>query len=387
MKGHRRTKALRLGLFIGVFLAMLSILVGAGWYIIRDATSLGKADSALGGSIDISSLEKTLLGLYLSLRGAEIEQPVGESAGLIPFTIQPGETAASIAPRLEQQGLIRDAELFRLLVRYRGVDNQLQAGEYELSPAMNMEEIINYLTQGRTKAIKLAVIEGWRSEEIAELAVESGLGSRDEFMDLVRLGEYNHTFLQGRPLGSPPSLEGFLFPDTYLLPTDASPADLIREMLNTFDKRLTPAMREQAKLRGMTIYEVVTLASIVEREAAIPQERPIIASVYLNRLKQGMYLQADPTVQYALGFQEEQGTWWRKLSEEDLEINSLYNTYKYAGLPPGPICNPGLASLEAILQPAETEYLYFVRNDLKGDGSHVFAKTFAEHLANMQKYR
>lgn len=387
MKGHRRTETLRLGLFIGVLFSMLLVLAGGGWYIVREATSLGEGSSAPSGTIDISSLERALLGLYLSFRGAEIEQPAGESMESAPFTIQPGQTAATIASRLDRKGLIRDAGLFRLLVRYRGVDNQLQAGEYELSPGMNMDEIIRHLTQGRTKAIRLTVIEGWRTEEIAGLVAERRLGSRDEFMSLVRLGEYDYAFLQDRPPGDSSSLEGFLFPDTYLLSTDVSASDLIREMLDTFDERFTPATRQQTKRQGMTIYEVVTLASIVEREAAIPQERPIIASVFLNRLKKGMHLQADPTVQYALGFHEEQETWWRKLHEEDLEIDSPYNTYKFAGLPPGPICNPGLASLEAVLKPAETEYLYFVRNDLKGDGSHVFAKTFTEHLVNMQKYR
>ena len=157
-------------------------------------------------------------------------------------------------------------------------------------------------------------------------------------------------------------------------------------MLANFDRRFTPEMRQMAAERRMTIYQVVTLASIVEREAVIAEERPIIAGVFLNRLAKGMTLDACPTVQYALGYQEETGQWWKTpLSLEELDqVNSPYNTYLHPGLPPGPICNPGLASILAVLQPAETDYLYFLA---KGDGSHAFAKTFEEHLQNRQRYQ
>lgn len=138
----------------------------------------------------------------------------------------------------------------------------------------------------------------------------------------------------------------------------------------------------------MSVYQAVTLASIVEREAVIPDERPLIASVFLNRLRKGMYLNADPTVQYALGYQKQGHTWWKRpLLLEDLDVDSPYNTYRHPGLPPGPICNPGLDSLKAVANPAHTDYYYFVANDVAGDGSHVFAKTLEEHQANIKKYR
>jgi UPF0755 protein len=207
-------------------------------------------------------------------------------------------------------------------------------------------------------------------------------------LELVRSGgDFDHDFLADRPEGVT-SLEGFLFPDTYEFPSDATARDVIARMLDTFGQRFTPELREQARAQGLTVYQAVTLASIVEREAVLPEERPIIASVFLNRLRAGMHLNADPTVQYALGYQGEGHGWWKRpLLLEDLEVDSPYNTYRHVGLPPGPICNPGLAALEAVVNPADTRYLYFVANDVAGDGSHVFAETLEEHNANIAKYR
>jgi UPF0755 protein len=179
------------------------------------------------------------------------------------------------------------------------------------------------------------------------------------------------------------SLEGFLFPDTYQLRPDATASDLVGRMLITFDERVTPEMRQQAAAQGFTLYEVLTLASIVEREAAVIEERPQIASVYLNRLSIDMMLQADPTVQYAQGYDPTTGEWWnRGLTQADYtSVDSPYNTYLYAGLPPGPIANPSLSSIQAVLNPADTPYIFF-RAACDGSGRHNFAITFEEHLAN-----
>ncbi|HOU25149.1 MAG TPA: endolytic transglycosylase MltG, partial [Anaerolineae bacterium] len=177
---------------------------------------------------------------------------------------------------------------------------------------------------------------------------------------------------------------GFLFPDTYQFAVTASATQIIDAMLQNFDRRVTIEMRQQALDEGLNLYQALTLASIVEREAVLAEERPIIASVYLNRLRKGIYLESDPTVQYGKGYDAATGRWWPHISMGELRtVDSPYNTYIHPGLPPGPICSPGLASIQAVLQPAKTNYLFFLA---KGDGSHVFAETFEEHLQNQAKY-
>jgi UPF0755 protein len=194
----------------------------------------------------------------------------------------------------------------------------------------------------------------------------------------------DHPLLADRPAGA--SLEGYLFPDTYRLPAQATPEDLLTRMLDNMQGRLPIGWEGMGSAQGLTFYELLTVASIVEREAVVPEERPTIASVYLNRLQEGMYLQADPTVQYAMGYQPETGQWWKTpvTLEEYENVNSPYNTYLYPGLPPGPICSPGADSILAVLQPAQTPYLFFVA---RGDGSHVFAETLEEHERNIQLYQ
>ena len=337
-------------------------------------------------AVQMGSLERTLIGLYLNLRRDDVARvPSGEDTEVL-FTINPGETASTIAQRLQRQGLVSDAQLFLWLVRYRGVDAQLEAGEYELRANMSLDEIVESLQHGRLREVSVTIPEGKRAEEVAALLEERGLAQSEEFLRLVRSGTGDYGFLADRPEGAPSSLEGYLFPETYRIPADYDARGIVDLMLATFDERFSPEMRQAAAEKGMTIHEVVTLASVVEREAVVPEERPLIASVYLNRLEQGMYLQSDPTVQYALGYQEDVGQWWKipMSLEEDVLVDSPYNTYMYPGLPPGPICNPGLASIQAMLEPAETTYLFFFS---KFDGSHAFAETYEEHLQNQELYQ
>jgi UPF0755 protein len=337
-------------------------------------------------AVEIPSLEKALLGIYINVRRNEVETPAGDDPTVVVFTINPGETAATIAPRLQRQGLVSDAQLFRWLVRYRGVDAQLEAGDYELRADMTMDEIIESLQHGRLREVSATIPEGKRAEEVAALLEEQGLVDSQTFMALVESGEFAYDFLYDHPEGAPSSIEGFLFPETYRIPVDYGAAQIIDLMVLAFTQAFSPEMRQVAADKGMSIYEVVTLASIVEREAVLAEERPIIADVYLNRLEQGMYLQSDPTVQYALGYQEETGQWWKipMSLEEDVPFDSPYNTYLYPGLPPGPICSPGLASIRAVLEPADTSYLFFFS---KFDGSHAFAETYEEHLRNQDQYQ
>lgn len=333
-----------------------------------------------------SSLTRVLLGIYISLHESEIEQAANpEDTRLLSFSVAQGETAATIGPRLQQTGLIRNSDLFSALVRYRGVDDALRAGDYELSPSMTLEEIVAELQRGRVRAVTVTIPEGWRMEQVAAKLAEAGLGKATDYLALMRKHDYPYPWLQGRPEGAPDGLEGFLFPDTYEVSLDAKPEAVIELMLRNFDRRVTPEIRQALAKGDLSFYEAIVLASIVEREAVVPDERPIIAAVFLSRLNTGMYLQADPTVSYAKGLDPAQKVWWTPMMvEESQSVESPYNTFLHGGLTPGPICSPGLASIEAVAQPAQTDYLYFVS---KGDGSHAFAETFDEHVENMHKYR
>lgn len=301
------------------------------------------------------------------------------------FSVKPGEDLGSVAQRLEAAGLVRSGWWFRLLAHYYGVNDGLRPGDYRLSRWQSATDILSQLHHSLVAPTDVAIAPGWRLEQTARKLEESGAFEARAFNEaLTRAAQRD--FLQGRPAGA--SLEGYLFPDTYKLKPGQGPESYIEQALDEFGRTITPEMRAAAANVGLTFHQAVTLASIVEREALLDRERPLIASVYLNRLKQGAKLQADPTVQYALGSRagsnDRESLWKSRLSLQDLEIDSPYNTYRYAGLPPGPICSPGLESYKAVISPARTDYLFFVA---KGDGSHAFATTYEEHEANVRKYQ
>ncbi len=338
------------------------------------------------------ALELRILGLYLQMQRQTIETPAGTDSALRPFTIAPGETATSVGLRLQEEGFIANADLFRLYMRYHGLDQRLAAGNFELASTMPMTEIAERLQRPRFEEIVVTIPEGLRAEEVADLLNVRGVMDGEAFLALVRggtsaaraLGDY--AFI---PEGLS-SLEGYLFPDTYRLPLPATPADLVVRMLDNFEEKVTPDLIAPATQAGRGLAQVITLASIVEREARRADERPLIASVYWNRVSGacsaetgGAYLQADPTVQYAAG---QPGEWWWKPPSVEAyqEITSPYNTYLRPGLPPGPICSPGLSAIEAAANPASTGYCFFVATE---DGSHVFAATLAEHQANLARYQ
>jgi UPF0755 protein len=301
----------------------------------------------------------------------------------IPFVIEPGESVISVSVKLEELNLVADAEVFRRTVQYYGADADIQVGTYLLSRNMNMEEIMAKLQRGLLPSETVAILEGWRVEQVAAALEERGITSAEAFLAAASAdvgASEDWPYLTERPVGASAGMEGFLFPDTYQLVSNTAPEDVIQIMLRNFDWRISADLRLKAEEAGMSLYQVVTLASIVEREAVAPDERPIIASVFLNRLEQGMPLQADPTVQYALGCDAETGNCWQELFREDLNtVQSPYNTYLNPGLPPGPICNPGLDSIRAVLEPADSRYLYFLATK---DGRHLFAETYEEHLRN-----
>jgi UPF0755 protein len=384
LEGGLAKNILRFLVFLIALLAVGVIVIGSGWYVLTQGFGSGDTEvSQPGESGETPAITDILIGLYLQYRQGDLDRPASYDDTPVTFVVEPGENAATIAARLEELGLVSDGELFRMFIRYHEIDANLEAGEYVLRPNMTMAEIAETLQHARIEEVTVTIPEGWRAEQVAQMLAKENVIDGDEFLALVRGGKFDHSLPRDRPEGS--SLEGFLFPETYRIPAQAEAEDLIERMLSTLEQRFTPEMRQLAVERGMTIYEVITLASIVEREAVIAEERPLIAGVFLNRLEQDMYLRADPTVQYAKGYDATTGQWWAPVTPEDWEgVDSPYSTYLYPGLPPGPICSPGLSAIQAVLEPAETEYLFFLA---KGDGSHAFAITYEEHLQNQELYQ
>lgn len=373
---------LRLATLVLTLSALVLIIAGSFWTIWQ--TAQGHAPK-VGYEITATKMERAVIGLYLRYRGADVTQPANASDTTdVTFVVESGQAVGTVAWYLERQGLVTDGELFRRVVQYHGADGDIQAGVYTLRPSMTMEEIMRELQHGKMPSATITVVEGWRAEEIAMLLEEKGVVSAQEFMWAVAQGRSDFAFLRDRPASSLATVEGFLFPDTYQLPENTSAKHVLDIMLRNWEKRMPNELLEKAAEHDMTLYELMTLASVVEREAVRADERPMIASVYLNRFEIGMYMQSDPTVQYAKGYSEETGKWWNPMiQEEAITVTSPYNTFLNPGLPPSPICNPGLASIKAVLEPAETSYLFFYH---KGDGSHAFAVTYEEHLANEQLY-
>jgi UPF0755 protein len=389
---------LRFLLFVVPLVALAVLVLGAGSFVSAQLQDVPQAPKvALIGAgadqpLDLSpdAIETRLLGLYLRLQESEIDQPAGTEATKEAFTIDEGETAASVAQRLQDLGMIRDSNLFRLYMRYYGIDHKLAAGDFQLARNMTMPQIADSLQQAHFEEIMVTVPEGMRAEEIADLLNVKGVMDGEAFLALVHGGTASAQALGDYPWlpAGLSTLEGYLFPDTYRLPSRATPADLIRRMLDNFGQRVTPEMRSAAAQSGRSLSQVVVMASIVEREAVRADERPLIASVYWNRVSGvcsketgGAYLQADPTVQYANG---KPGEWWWKPNSVEAykQVLSPYNTYLHPGLPPSAIANPGLSAIQAAIAPAQTQYCFFLAVN---DNSHVFAVTLAEHEANIAR--
>jgi len=304
--------------------------------------------------------------------------------------VQAGDTAATIGDRLAAADVIDSARSFRLLARLTGAERHLAAGEYEFAPGTAALDGLARIRGGLTSARVVTIPEGLRIEEVAALLERRGIVTAADFLAAAKaLAPVNSgpgsTLIAGRPAGA--SLEGYLYPATYSFPHSVSAQQVVSMMVKALDDRLTPDLIEQARRENLSVHQVLTLASIIEREAVVPDERPLIASVYLNRLRQDLPLQADPTVQYAVaslpGGVNQFGYWKRELSAQDLQFDSPYNTYTRKGLPPGPIANPGIDAIIAVIQPAKTEYLYFAA---RPDGRHAFSTTFEEHQRNVAKY-
>ena len=322
--------------------------------------------------------DQMFMAMYLLLNQRDLSSPAGTLDRMVTIDVEPGQDASDVAAALANLGVLQNPTLFKRYLRYRGLDTGIEAGSYEVSGSMSPRDLAELLQRARASRYTVTVPEGWRKEEVADALGRLGLGfSSDEFLAASRT---TLPLDMGARSGSA-GVEGFLFPDTYQLGPGVTADEVVRTMVENFEARVGSEWLAAVRAKGLTPYEAVSLASIVERESALPAERPLIASVFFNRLALGIPLQADPTVQYALGRQAD-GAWWKApLTEVDLSIDSPYNTYLYPGLPPGPIGNPGLTSLESVAHPAESAFLFF-RAACDGSGRHVFAATFEEHVRN-----
>ncbi len=308
----------------------------------------------------------------------DMSQPASIKAKPIVISIVPGSTFSDVAHLLQQKGLIRSALAFRILATINHDLDKIKAGEYELSPSMTPKDILNTLVRGKIFEHVIIIPEGYNIFQIARLLDRAGLVSRKKFLALC----HDQNFLESLGLKEK-SVEGYLFPNTYYFTKGITAKQIISTMVHTFWKVWhQQSFDKRTKELGLTVHTVVTLASIVEKEAELPRERPIIASVFWNRLKKHMLLQSDPTVYYGLWTV---GIWRRgRLHIWDLRRDTPYNTYIHKGLPPGPISNPGIGAIRAVLYPAHTKYLYFVS---KNDGSHYFSCTLAQHNRAVFKYQ
>lgn len=348
--------------------------------VLLGALCVGVIVLATGGN-PVDGVQTALIRLRLAGREDELNAAAGSSPDPVRFTVSPGDSPRLVAANLLTANLILDADLFVDYVRANDLDRALEAGTYFIRQTQTIPEIALALTDSRNSVIAFTIIEGWRMEEIAEAIDRNPLFgfTGADFLRVVGHGvQFDPAFVSqvGLPVGA--SLEGFLFPNTYQLPPDISAEGLRDILIDEFLRQVGAGAFTQAAAQNRTVFEVVTLASIVQREAIHREEDPQIAGVYLNRLNIGMRLDADPTVQYPLG---EAGNWWQRITQADYQgVISPYNTYRNPGLPPGPIANPGLSAINGVLNPTLSAYFFF-QADCGGSGYHNFSETYEEHLS------
>lgn len=302
-------------------------------------------------------------------------EPVADSGEPIIVFIPPGTGVAEIIERLEAAGVLRNGRAFRVMLSLNGLNGRLQAGHYELAPTMSARAIAAKLASGDVASFRVTIPEGFTLAQIAERMAEKGDLEREEFLAAATGAALGDEAPIPVPEGA---LEGYLFPETYEFRYDDPPRKMVARMVRELADRFVAPNREAIAKRGLSLHEIITLASLVEREARVDSERALIAGVIQNRLDRGMRLEIDATVQYALPEHKS------RLTFEDLKVDSPYNTYRHAGLPPGPIASPGLPSLLAALRPARTDALFYVA---RPDGTHVFTRTYDEHQRAIRRIR
>ncbi len=359
------------GFFLGLILFVIICgLIVASLYFVT------------GGQI-VELAQTLVLRIQLENRQAELDAPFSDQDHPIRFAIAPGTGAFAIAAALQEAALIRDPDLFVDYAIVEGYDRRFEAGVYFLKQTQSIKQIAEILTDSSKSFIPFRTLEGARLEELADAIDQNGLFAFTgaEFFALVkREAALPEDFAAWAEIPQGASLEGFMFPDTYQLPPDISPTGLRDILLSTFRERVGEPLREAAQAQGLRLYQVVTLASIVEREAVWRDEHALIASVYRNRYAIDMALEADPTVQY--GLQGARGSWWPQITRADYrDAQSPYNTYLHVGLPPGPIASPSLSAIHGVIHPEPSDYFYF-RAACDNSHYHNFARTFEEHVQN-----
>jgi UPF0755 protein len=364
----------RIGCAVAVLVVLASLLAAVGIIVpMLAARAYGPPSSQL------DSLQVWQYSARLLWADGLLTKPLAAGTADVEFEVQPGEPVDSICQRLARAGIARDAWIVRDYLIYTGLDTSVQAGVYQLSASMSAIDLARRMQDATPADIDFVVLPGWRLEEIAASLPTSGLDIEPAaFIAAVAQPQPRYDLLDGAN-----TAEGFLYPDSYMLPRTTDVVQLVESLISNFRLHLDADLQEGFARQGLSVYQAVTLASIVQRESVHADEAPEIASVYLNRLAAGMPLDADPTVQYALGYNESQSTWWTNpLSLEDLKQPSPYNTYLNDGLPPSPIANPGMSALRAVAFPADTPYYFFAAR-CDGSGYHDFAETFEQHLQNL----
>jgi UPF0755 protein len=298
------------------------------------------------------------------------------SEEILVFEVRPGDSFKTAAKNLAQEGMVRNARWLEIASRISGANRKVRVGQYELKRNQTPQEVLEILASGKSIEYSITIPEGWNLYEISELMEKQNISTRAEFQSLA----HDKKFITENLGANLPSLEGYLFPDTYAYTKFTTLRQIVRSMVDKFKQNFAtinvpPALQ-------MTRAEIVTLASIIEKETGAPEERPVISSVFHNRLTKGMKLETDPTVIY--GIWEKNGTWNRNISLNDLHTPNRYNTYTFTGLPYGPISNPGLAALKAAVAPNTSEFLFFVS---RNDGTHIFSKDYAGHLKAVAKFQ
>ena len=361
-KRESRGKGFLVLFILVLFLVALCLLAGIA------ATIPARTAEVFGPpAADLSTAKLFQQSLILLLSQNILFESYPDNNTEFLFPIEPGDSLDEILAGLTHLGLIRHTSEFRAYLIYSGIDTRIQPGEYLFSPSLSEMEVAQILSSSAAPLTTVSILAGWRAEEIAETFADLGLDiDPDQFLQIVQ--EENK--------------EGYLSPGVYQVSREISAKSLVSLFYEGFIAQINPEIETLISEQGLSLNEAVILASIVEREAIAEEEMPLIASVFLNRLRGDHNLGADPTIQYALGYNEAQGVWWTNpLSLDDLKLPSSYNTYENPGLPPGPICNPGSTALDAVANPAQTTYLYF-RAACDGSGLHLFAETFEEHLKN-----
>ncbi len=325
-------------------------------------------------SIGYLAIFFSILFLYLDYQAGKIFSPKFK---IETFNIEKGDGLKKIASNLEDDGFIKDKNIFIFYTLLRNLRKNFLPGEYQLNKNISIKEILAILTAPESLEKKVTFIEGWDNGEIAVYLEKLGFFKKEDFLkktsDALSFQD-KFDFLKD---GKIETLEGFIFPDTYRVFAETSPDGVIFRALYNFQNKIDENLKKEIEKQGKTLYEIITLASIVEKEAASKEDRAIVAGIFWKRLAAGMALQADSTVNYATGKNVSQA------SAEDIKIKSPYNTYKYRGLPPGPICNPGLESIKAAIYPQKSSYWYFLNTP---DGRTIYSKTFEEHRSNKIKY-